>query len=53
MSEETELTEMIELIKLVGCNFRIEMLKSIEHRIKLIEEVIEDVLAIEMVIDCA
>ena len=53
MNEETELTEMIELIKLVGCNFRIEMLKSIEHCIKLIEEVIEDVHAIEMVIDFA
>ena len=53
MSEETELTDMIELIKLVGCNSRIEWSKSIEKLTKLIEEAIEDVYAIEMVIDCA
>ena len=44
---------MIDLIKLVGCNSIIERLKSIEQCIKLIEEAIEDVHAIEMVIDCA
>ena len=53
MSKKTEPTEMIELIKLAGCNSRIERLKPIEQCTKLIEEVIEDAHAIEMVIDCA
>ena len=53
MSEATELTKMIEFIKLVGCNSWIEWLKSIEKFTKLIEEAIEDVYAIEIIIDCA
>ena len=53
MSEETELTEMTELMKLVGCSSRNKGRNQLSSVFKLIEEVIEDAHAIEIVIDCA